>query len=65
MFNDCYGLVQQFSIDAGIDECTEEHVAANSGKAFKISNSHKVQKSKAATGIERCTVANADKSIEG
>src|ERR1017187_5045690 len=34
------GLSQAGEGDAGIDQGTEEHVAANAGKTFKISNTH-------------------------
>ena len=57
-----YGFVEQFWIDAGIDERTQKHVAADSGKAFKISNSHKVQSSKAGAG--ECSTVDATNLLQ-
>jgi hypothetical protein len=33
-------IPQEFHRDARIDECAEQHISANTGKAFQISNAH-------------------------
>jgi len=33
-------LPQKFDRDAGVDECSEEHVPADAGEAFQVSNTH-------------------------
>ena len=35
-----YRTAEQFGIDTGIYQCAEKHVAANTGEAIEISNSH-------------------------
>src|SRR6185437_17093504 len=47
-------------IDARIDERTQKHVAADSCKAFKISNSHKFLESQGHRSCKRCTVEATD-----
>ena len=44
------GLPQQVRRDAGIEERAEQHVAADAGKAFEVSDSHYLARSRTSTG---------------
>ncbi len=35
-----YGFVEDGGIDSGVEEGSEEHVAANAGEAVKVSDTH-------------------------